>query len=60
MFEGRARALSRSLDREALHIVDTRVDKSTCPGLPIDTVRLWAAQLLLAIDALHRWGVIVG
>ena len=60
MFEGRARALSRSLDREALLRVDPRVDKSTCPGLPIDTVRVWAAQLILALDALHRWGVIIG
>ncbi|KAJ1528700.1 hypothetical protein ONE63_007093 [Megalurothrips usitatus] len=60
MFEGRARALSRSLDREALHRVDPRNDQSSCIGLPVDTVRLWAAQLLLALDAVHRWGIVIG
>lgn len=60
MFEGRARALSKSLDREALHRVDSCADQSPFLGLPVDTVRLWAAQLLLALDALHRWGVVIG
>ncbi|XP_034239250.1 ribosomal protein S6 kinase delta-1 isoform X2 [Thrips palmi] len=60
MFEGRARALSKSLDREALHRVDSGVEQGTCQGLPTDTVRLWAAQLILALDALHHWGVIIG
>ncbi|XP_052123936.1 ribosomal protein S6 kinase delta-1 [Frankliniella occidentalis] len=60
MFEGRARALSKSLDREALQRVHPRDDQGICLGLPIDTVRLWAAQLLLALDALHRWGVVIG
>lgn len=60
MFEGRARALSKSLDREALHRVDSGGDQHACIGLPTDTVRLWAAQLVLALDALHRWGVVIG
>ncbi|KAK3922963.1 Ribosomal protein S6 kinase delta-1 [Frankliniella fusca] len=60
MFEGRARALSKSLDREALQRANPTEDQGICPGLPNDTVRLWAAQLLLALDALHRWGVVIG
>lgn len=62
MFEGRARALSKSLDREALQRTDPRsqMKSNSCIGLPLDTVRVWAAQLLLALDALHRWGIIIG
>jgi len=58
MFEGRARALSGSLDREAQWL---RMAASTpTPRIPTATVRSWAAQLLLALEAIHRWGIIIG
>ncbi|XP_063222280.1 ribosomal protein S6 kinase delta-1 [Bacillus rossius redtenbacheri] len=52
LFEGRGRACSGSLD-----CLEAKVGQLG-PRLPEATVRVWAAEMLVAIETLHRWGII--
>ncbi|XP_066996489.2 ribosomal protein S6 kinase delta-1 [Anabrus simplex] len=65
LFDGRARGTSGSLDRgrqgshfhnvlDRLHDICDRPK----PRLPENTIRQWAAEILVCVDALHRWGII--
>nr|CAD7407343.1 unnamed protein product [Timema poppensis] len=58
LFDVRSRTHSgSSLDRSHLSRLESMVDQ-TWPRLPETTVRLWACELLVAVETLHRWGII--
>lgn len=58
VFEGRGRRLSGSLDRtQQFSRLQSMIDCPR-PRLPEANIRMWAAELVVALDALHQWGII--
>ncbi|XP_069689420.1 ribosomal protein S6 kinase delta-1 isoform X2 [Periplaneta americana] len=58
IFDGHGRGLSGSLDRmQQFSRLQAMIDRPK-PLLPEANIRMWAAELVVAIDALHQWGII--
>jgi hypothetical protein len=58
VFEGHGRGLSGSLDRtQQFSRLQSMIDHPKS-RLPEANVRMWAAELVVVLDALHQWGII--
>jgi hypothetical protein len=58
IFEGHGRGLSGSLDRtQQISRLQSMIDHPKL-RLPGANVRMWAAELVVVLDALHQWGII--
>jgi hypothetical protein len=58
IFEGHGRGLSGSLDRtQQISRLQSMIDHPKL-RLPEANVRMWAAELVVVLDALHQWGII--
>lgn len=58
VFEGHGRGLSGSLDQtQQFSRLQSMIDRPKS-RLPEANVRMWAAELVVALDALHQWGII--
>ena len=56
--EGHGRGISGSLDRaQQLSRLKSMIDYPK-PHLPEANIRVWAAELVIALNSLHQWGII--